>query len=351
MNSLPSLNWRHWKNLSDQDKKAVFNKILMYFVNPLREISNVQLKNFELGGIKSRTFEVEIDGEAFVFIPGSDEVILGWDKGVQGIATNAWDQHHPQEFGPQFQQLFATYGLDTLEEWNQFVNETTSELRKVAIPAMLVQKQARPAGTIYLGTLNSVTGEFKGHVEAFEPLSQAIRGHFQLTTSFADSLRMNLPERIFEPNSYYLELAPQSDNYQVYQHLECSHTSLKKTLRKKGFTLLTEDQWEYAVGAGARRLFRWGNAVDTDDSYWGKQVREKMKQANMFGIVIDNQLNRCELLQDPTLKLAAWERADIPLLDLLPLATYYRNEQDEPLAILQPTDYLYRSAILIEVKE
>lgn len=349
MDFFDSLEWSNWKNLSDEVKSQQFRQVLMYFVSPLRKINEVKLVDFQLAGLKCRTFEIKIDNETFVFVPGNQEAILGWELGVQGLPTPAWDKHHPNSFPDKFAALIKDYQLNTQEQWSEFVNLYTSELRKSAIPPMLVQQTALPAGTRYLGRLNSVTGEFTGEVERFEPLEESIRKLFMPPQSFEVSLTWSLPENHLEKGKYYLEAAKDSDDYYIFEHFSCTHEQLRKIVRRNGFDLMTEDQWEYAVGGGTRRLFRWGNDVDTDDSYWGRQVKQQMKSPNMFGLTISTALDRYELTDTMTLKMDHWDNSGIPLLDLLPLATYYRSPRKLlPEDELNPREFLYRKTILIK---
>lgn len=346
MNLFEILEWSNWKNLSKEAKIQAIQQVLMYFVNPLKEISHLELMKFELGGVKCETFEFEIDGDPFVFIPGNPEAILGWDLGVSGLPTNSWDQHHPTKAGDKISRVLEDYGLNTIDEWNHFVNLNTSDLRKVNIPPMIVEKFPLPAGCLFIGMLNTITGEFTGKMEQFAPLEQAIRGQLM---SQQDPFAA-YPENILAPNQFYLELHEGTDEYYVFQHQAVNQRSLREAVQKNGFDLLNESQWEFAVGAGTRRLFRWGTALDNDDSYYGRQVKLSMAQPNMFGLVVDSSETRYELTDEAVLKLDRWEQGGIPLLDYLPLATYYRAPRLlTPEESLSPLEFAYRRGIIIQL--
>lgn len=346
MNLFEILEWSNWKTISKEAKIQAIQQVLMYFVNPLKEISHLELVNFELGGVKCETFEFEIDGDPFVFIPGNPEAILGWDLGVSGLPTNSWDQHHPKEVGYKIKSLLEDYGLNTIDEWNHFINLHTSELRKVNVPPMIVEKFPLPAGCRFIGMLNTITGEFTGNMEQFASLESQVRGKL---LGDADPFAAT-PENILESDQFYLELNPGTDEYYVFNHQECTQTTLRDTIQNDGFDLLNENQWEFAVGAGTRRLFRWGTALDNDDSYYGRQVKISMSQPNMFGLVVDPSETRYEITDDPILKLDRWEQGGIPLLDYLPLATYYRSRRLlTPEETLSPLEFMYRRGIIIEL--
>lgn len=85
MDFFEALEWKNWKILSDELRMQVMNQVLMYFVSPLKYVSDVEYKEFSLSGVKCRTFECSIDGERFVLVPGNKEAILGWNFGTQGL--------------------------------------------------------------------------------------------------------------------------------------------------------------------------------------------------------------------------------------------------------------------------
>jgi hypothetical protein len=122
-------------------------------------------------------------------------------------------------------------------------------------------------------------------------------------------------------------------------------------LKKQGFCLLTEDQWEFAAGAGTRRLFRWGNELLLANNHSGRQIRHKMIGSNMFGLVFDTQKKRYELTADSqVLKLSSDYSNRGSLIErMLPLSTYYRSShQLFEEQRLDPDCYSYRKALVIE---
>lgn len=350
MNLFEMLRWNNWKNLTDETKIQAFQQVLMYFVSPLKEITNLELLTYQLDGVKCRTFELEIDGEAFVFVPGQNEAILGWDLGVQSLPTNAWSTMEKNTLTESDKKIINEYQLTNLDNWDLYVDLHTSPLRKKDIPPMLVQKHALPAGTRYLGMLDTITGEFTGDVEKFSPFADKIKEQFVGPQTFAESLNFSLPYHVLAPNEFYLEIADGTDSYYVFQHFDCTQTSLIHTIQKEGFDLLSEDQWEFMVGAATRKLFRWGNAADVDESYWGRQVKTLKEGPNMFGVVINGGANRYEITTEAVLKMDHTKKSTLPLLTLLPEATYYRaNRRLKADEKLTPQDFLYRKAILIEL--
>lgn len=351
MNLFEMMEWSNWKKLTDEAMLQVVGKVLMYFVSPLKLVTDIRLMDFELAGVKCRTAELEIDGDPFVFVPGNQEAILGWDLGVEGLNATTWAPPFPEEKSLLTQQLITEFGLETEEQWDQFVNLYTTPLRKVAICPMLVEKYALPAGTRYLGDLDTVTGEFTGDMGKFAPAEAEVRQLFAPPASFEESLNFTLPKQAEVGENYYVELAEDLESYHVFERRFQTQEEIIKGIRKEGFRLLTEDQWEYVVGGGTRRLFRWGHDLDNDDSYWGRQVKGYLCANNMFGIYVDDRLQRYEITRENHLKLDCWQPTGIPLLDFLPMATYYRApRQLDAKEKLSLENFSYRRGVVINPK-
>lgn len=350
MNLVDQLDWAYWKRLNPKEKRTLLSQVLLYYVNPLLKISDVEIKEFELYGIKSETFELLIDEESFVFIPGNKEAILGWNLGTKGLSLLETAHNSAKVIIPV--DLKNKYNLLDSNSLAKYINDKTSTLRKVAIPPMFVQRYALPAGTNYLGTFDSVTGSFEGEVSQFSAFEKEIQEVLTPNLSPEEAMNWSFPENYLKDDRWYIELIPNSDKYRVFSHELHNYTSLRKTVRKKNFDLLTEDQWEYANGAGSRRLFRWGNDLNINDPYRGKHIKSMMDGLNMFGLSFDTSMSRYEITEDPgVLKLTNQKQTvGIPVVENLPLSTYYvPDEVLNPNVLLLPQDYLYRKAIIVNV--
>ncbi|MGX7113429.1 DUF7278 family profilin-like fold-containing protein [Enterococcus termitis] len=362
------IEWANWKKLTDTEKAACLQQLLMYFIPPKIDITMIELVDFELYGIKCRTFELELDGELFVFIPKNSEAILGWDLGAEGLRphelldfdVNSLEQttfkttltNEAMEPADQWLEPETRYDLQTLEGISNYINDHTTPLRKAEIPAMFVQKYALPAGTEFLGIVDTITGAFEGEAEKFTSYETEICAHLFPKLTEQESLTWTFPTTVLEENRFYLEFIADAECYFVYSHQTYTHRELKAALWKQGFDLLTEDQWEFAVGAGTRRLFRWGNELLLQNNESGRQIKEKMTGSNMFGLVVDTQRNRYELTQDPAIsKLSCQERKKEHLIEqMLSLSTYYcSNHKILPEQLLAPETYLYRKSIKIDL--
>lgn len=347
VNLFEALEWSQWKNLSMEVKVQVISQVLMYFVSPLKKVSNVEYQEFQIAGVKCGTFTCQIDEEPFILVPGNKETILGWDLGTQGLPVTVWDRKTISE-DPQFLELKKSYQLETTEDWDIFVNESTSPLRKVAIPPMLIERQAVPTGTRFIGLLDTITGIFEGNESDYKKIQTDIQSALNEVNEQNERLIHSIPDELFCQDVFYAALDYDSEKYRVYVHTNCTHESLQKELTSQVFDLLSEDQWEYAVAAGTRKLFRWGNDIDRNQSYYGKQVVKKMKQTNMFGLTFDTSVSHWELTDSNKLKLEKMSPIGIPLYDCLPMSSYYRSRkilsENEKL---DPSSFLYRKAIII----
>jgi len=348
VNIFEALEWPQWKTLSLELKTQVMNQVLKYFVSPLKKVSDVTYQQFELDGVKCGTFECSIDNQRFVLVPGNQAAILGWQSGVQGISRNLWDQT-PLKESQAYRRALRNYGLKTAEDWEIFVNESTTPLRKQMIAPMLVQKNSQPVGTTYIGELDLITGEFSGESGKFTSIKPSFFGYIRQPQSLEESLRMELPKEIFEENSFYALLSEKNEKYTIYEHESCDFYCLLEKMEEELFDLLTEDQWEYAASGATRKLFRWGNELEEDESSYGRQISKKIQQANMFGLYFSDRLDHWEITRSMYLKLEKAEKIGHPLLDHLPLSSYYRSRNilvgSQPIS---PCDFHFRKAIIIQ---
>lgn len=357
VNFYEQLEWSNWKLLQDQEKKMILQQVLMYFVNPLLEISDIRLQDFELAGIKCRTFSLEIAGERYILIPGQQQTILGWDLGAEGLRPHevldlpkdSADFFQLSALGESFLSRYPEeedqYDWQTISGVSQYINDYTTPLRQVDIPPMLVAQYAIPGSCQYLGRFDTVTGNFTGAVDVYAPLEETIKQAVFPNLSPAESLSWAYPRQLLLKTAY-LETIPETDAYYVFGYQPETHEELQKRLAKKGFDLLTEDEWEFAAGAGTRRLFRWGNELDFSASSERKQLAGK---ANMFGLHFATDLARYEVTDNPAHLKMGPASPKAPLIkQRLPLSTYYQSFSRLAETALDPTKHLVRKAIRIE---
>ncbi|MCI1904430.1 hypothetical protein QUW13_03575 [Enterococcus hirae] len=355
-NQFHLLDWQIWKQLNDDEKKVQMRQILMYFVSPLLPIENIRLKNYSLGGVKCRTFTLSINGESFVFVPGNQEAILGWDEGTKGLASHEllageelrWENAENFLSAEFAEEDAPACDFTTIRGVADYINSHTSPLRKTVVPPMLVAKHSSPVGTRFIGTLDVVTGEFSGQVDAYSLIEEKIKKAVMPELPPERALNWNFPRSYLARDEFYLEMDPATNRYQIYTHAPCDYSQLLKQLRKYNFSLPNENEWEYFVGAGTRRLFRWGPDVR---GLHRSPLPPEVTGENMFGLVINSERNQFCLLQDSSCLKGG------PILgggghfieQILPLSTYYRAPHQVPLeGVLDPYRYLYRKVVRIE---
>jgi hypothetical protein len=79
-----------------------------------------------------------------------------------------------------------------------------------------------------------------------------------------------------------------------------THTVLSQELSRSGFRFPTSDEWEYACGAGAETLFRWGDHVPGDHSPSDQDFEWNYHRLpNAFGLTIAQDPYQNELVAEP----------------------------------------------------
>ena len=146
----------NWKNIPMEHKLVLASSVVRYFVNPLLPVANIQPVYYQMGGIKTETFTVDINGAAFVFVPGHKEAVLGWDSGINGldpldISSDRKEMYlaienclklsvQGAEFLHDDHWMKKKIGpIHNLEELEDLVNSQMSQLRTTEIPPLLVE--------------------------------------------------------------------------------------------------------------------------------------------------------------------------------------------------------------------
>ncbi len=319
LDAFDQMNWPVWINLNDDEKKLLFRQALMYFVSPLKLVKDVTLKDFSYYGIKSRTFELTIDGEPFVFVPGQKDAILGWEKGLESVNTReviAGDLAF-QFFAKKEHPVFPTP-----EELSAYVNNHTSPLRKAEVPPMFVAKFPVSYGMIFQGTLHATTGNFKGNLTQYNEVKGKILPHLFPKLTPEESLTYEFP-LVLKDEDYYCILDIETNQYYLYRPFSNDFAKIKKELRRYNFDFSTEDEYEFFMTAGSRRLFFYSN----DHGFFNEAFFEnKQLTPNMFGIPVGINLPKI-LCQNRVIKGGPKREDRSNILEaLLPFSGYYREE-------------------------
>ena len=357
-----------WKNLPSESKEVVFRNVLRYFVNPMSTIENLRSVNFEFGGITNETFEVTIDGREFVFVPGQNDVILGWDSGLSGLSGLDCSEER-QELRFAFKRYlnqhltgFMFLNQDVQEKdlsseklttqiVEDGINLMTSDLRKVNVPAMLVEKKPNFVGLRFIGNYSVVTGQLTGaeepSPETLEILEEAVTPDNSFEALFQDFPRAVRVDRYFMQQDL-----KNPDSFTCYVADPVGYEEARKEIERTGMGLLNEDEWEYCCGSGTRRLFKWGNQLHR--SLIQDEANSPLWKENMFGLEIANAEFGPELIEGRPYTKGAWleENFKAPVLNLLPLSSYYSVNLPllvDPNGHLAAGYYCARRAIRIEM--
>ena len=180
-----------WKTLSNEMKEVVIQNVLRHFVNPILEVTKITPVSYHFGGIKTDTFEIVIDGIEYVFVPGQKKCILGWDRGLSGLSgLDCSEERQELRYALKRycnQQLTSSLLTEegflnqdfshirlTTEYIDEKINRSTSPLREVNIPALLVEKKPQYVGMKYIGQYNVVSGQLMSYENQTDNLLERI---------------------------------------------------------------------------------------------------------------------------------------------------------------------------------
>lgn len=327
-----------WKTLSLEMKQVVLQNVLRYFVNPMSTISDVIPVRYNFGGIKTETFEVVIDGRTFVFVPGQEACVLGWDSGLSGLSGLDCSEER-QELRYELKRYLNQHVTNflftketrqehdfsqevlTTELVNDAINDRTSPLREVSIPAMLVEKRPQLVGMRYLGEYSVVSGQLSQ--EASEEVLDAIQ-QLVVPDVSQEILFQEFPRAIRTTHLFIQQNHDNPDVFDCYMDDPVSYEEARKEIERTGMGLLNEDEWEYCCGASCRRLFKWGNSLKRQ--LLQDEETSPLWKENMFGLTIANAEYGPELIEGAPFVKGGWieETHKAPVLNLLPLSSYYR---------------------------
>lgn len=220
-------------------------------------------------GIVTGVFEK--DESEFVFVP-ADTLTLGWDAKGQELDAPVREE---------IQETLDLYGMK--ESAEEFLNQMTSPVRQVTVGPMVVECRQREIGWEYVKSDDvRVTGNSRW-MEFFEKY----KGEGGQQLNIVGQVRFTR--------------AGEGWNVALYQKI--TYQELLQELEQNGFSLPTEDEWEYLCGGGCRTLFPWGNTIPDDMHlrYFEKRGQKKkaytLEEPNFFGLVIGFDPYRQEIVQ------------------------------------------------------
>jgi hypothetical protein len=282
-----------WEQMSPKERRALAKRLERELPDGFAFRS---LRSCQLGDQKHPVAVYEFEGASFALIPG-------------GSARLGYDPDRPWEPTPQEQESWQ----DTAEEYGirrslrKHIAEVTLRPRVVSLRPFLME---------------TVAGEVGWEaIPVDDPeVKEIVREHFR---------KKSAPTEVHmcRGDSTIRVRRDQDGTLSAHRVDACTHKQLAAWLAKGGFRFPTSDEWEYACGAGADTLFRWGDHVPCDryptdvspeEAAWRRQwvlSGGKLKppaggftanwdlhrRPNAFGIVIASDPYKFELVAEPTI--------------------------------------------------
>ena len=278
-----------WRTLSS-DRQSDVGRALAAELP--REFRFVGVREFSMGDLTHRIALYSAHGSVFALIPGG-EVQLGFD-------SSGWEPN-PDEL-ESWTDTAEEYGIENTLA--QHIEAATTPRRRVTIDPLLVETRATEIGWEPVGSDDPDVKELVDNLPS---------GGGPCTSSMCRGDRETRVTRD-EAGNLTAEVAHQP-----------THESLLAAMHEKGFRYLTSDEWEYACGAGAPTLFRWGDhvpcdryptGISPDEDAWRREwVRsdgeleyrsdgfeldwDYYRRPNAFGLIIAENPYNYEIVAEP----------------------------------------------------
>ncbi|RJX39858.1 hypothetical protein D3P09_10715 [Paenibacillus pinisoli] len=319
-----------WEGLLADSKKERIVRLLSEHNVPF---DLAGMKIFSAYGVESETALLDWQGRKFVFVPGRKSVMLGWDSGIDSMKEGT-----RREIGDGFEEV---------DGLNDYINKHTSPIRTVDIPPMIVECELNEVGLVPVGYVDRGKGEHQVEEDYLEQVEDYLYefNTEHVMTEYSETCRFQRSED--DPMVYH-----------IYAFDYTTREDLLAELQRDGFTLLTEDQWEYLCGAGQRTLFPFGGRFDEEVRYahLSETGENVLEQPNGLGVTIAYDPYKYEIVDSECLVKggdggSALCGGEPFIYMMLPLATYWRDAmaielaEDEDLATGY---YFYRRAFVVK---
>ncbi|BDU01077.1 MULTISPECIES: hypothetical protein [Nocardia] len=249
-----------WRELSDESAMGVARAVARE-----NDAELIGVYRHEYAGRQQRIALFERAGMRFSLVP-ADRVRLGYD-GDRFVPS----PHQVVSYADSVEE----YGLPAIAE---FVDAMTSPDRVVELPAMLVG------------------------VEALEPCLESVRiDDPRVQQLVAESgPRTGTITHLGPGGGLKVEFGELGQVQRAWVAEQISYEQALGSASVLGVRASTPDEWEYACGAGASTLFRWGDD-SLDDGYPFDHRRGPHRESNLWGLKIGQDPYRHEFTTEPTI--------------------------------------------------
>jgi hypothetical protein len=289
---------REYDKLSTVERET----LLQSLTETSTQFQLLRFEKFQRFGMETDTAVYLCNGREFVFVPGNT-LTLGWENFIIGMDDNT---------RLDMQESLREYGITDLDA---FLRENMSPLRTTTLPPMLVERELNDIGWRRVDAKSKELESFQKDIKKyFQP------GKF--------SFSINKTMRIYRNNGEIIA--------ELYEPV--SYSDFLAAIHKNGFSLPTEDEWEYLCGGGSRTLFRWGDSFDYEMKlYHFHQEDEQadtpytLQLPNQFGLSIAYDPYKQEVVEKSEYFLKGGDGGCNICggmgiaLGYLPTATYFRS--------------------------
>ncbi|HTJ39240.1 MAG TPA: hypothetical protein VL738_38940 [Dactylosporangium sp.] len=303
------LEWERWTAIGDAEAEALVTRIAGQL-----GAASVDVRQHEYAGRRNRIALFDLDGVQFALVPGG-QVQVGYDAARFAATPDQLESYRDSSQG---------YGLQ--DSIHEHIAAYTSPSRVADLPALLVAVEAVQAGLT--------------EMPVDEPVILRKVEELRRTVSLTGGV---MPAQIEWAGFGRALLSPEGEVRAAWMYDDPTYDEEVTRLASLGRRLLTPDEWEYACGAGATSLFRWGDTYPSGtDPYTASTGPHR--QPNLFGLVIGQDPYRDERTADPTVVCGGDGGSMVcggagEFVSWLTIATAYRNAEYAEF-IQQESEYL-----------